>query len=164
MIQKLSYYQNEAYKKFLNIKNDDDIYDVFMRCVRENFDTLLKKLIDSLTEEQKKVLVNTKQGPNTLHPITRALDSAHRYGDRIKGTGKYVYERKLIKTSDEIFDKEKETNSSAINMLYILIDLYKCEGKELVDEVKNSYNETEISEWLNLNDLYYDGEIKNEKH
>jgi len=32
----------------------------------------------------------------------------------------------------------------------------------LVDEVKNSYN-LDVSEWLSLRDLYYDGEVKNDR-
>ena len=133
-------------QNYLIFRDFDYKYSEFLKCIKNNYYDLLKLLVLSSTEEEIEKIISIGQHCSEYHPLTYSLRNAKDYS------------RRDPRISSEIPDQEKRENEKAINIVYLLIGLYQCEGREAVDKVRNSYNNNNVSKWLNLSDLYYEGE------
>jgi hypothetical protein len=146
----LFYHHMVMSQNYLIFRDFDYKYNEFLKCIKNNYYDLLKLLILSSDENDIEKIVSIAQHRSEYHPLTYALKNAKEYSSNDQ------------RLSSEIPDQEKRENEKAINIVYLLMSLYNCEGREVVDEVRKSYTNNKVSKWLNLSDLYYECECRND--
>jgi hypothetical protein len=149
--------QNNLFVDYLKIKsrggNTDIklIWSIFQRAIETNFDELLELVLESLTENEKKEIIelgnnnirilykySLLNGPVAKHPITKALRN--------------VCNKMEIENKDDLTSvlNCNNINKSVLRILYLLVNLFNCKNKELLKDT----NVTDLN-YYQINEIFF---------